>query len=94
MKRRVPHSAFFPDVNVVPHCSATVIGNTFRIFLFAVTMHKDKEDPHYRSRGELTAYDHTPLDGDMFLQVSKLQTENADDENRSALTQCFDKNLK
>ncbi|XP_052124391.1 protein trachealess [Frankliniella occidentalis] len=35
---------------------------------FQVTMHKDKEDPHYRSRGELTAYDHTPLDGDMFLQ--------------------------
>lgn len=36
---------------------------------FQVTMHKDKEDPHYRSRGELTAYDHTPLDGDMFLQA-------------------------
>lgn len=35
-------------------------------------MHKDKDDMHhepsFRSR-EMTAYDHSLLDGDMFLQV-------------------------
>ncbi|KAG8261782.1 hypothetical protein J6590_066313 [Homalodisca vitripennis] len=31
-------------------------------------MHKDKEDTQYRGRGDLSVYDHAPLDGDMFLQ--------------------------
>ncbi|XP_049846591.1 circadian locomoter output cycles protein kaput [Schistocerca gregaria] len=35
---------------------------------FQVVMHKDKEDSQYRNR-DLTAYDHSPLDGDMFLQA-------------------------
>ncbi|XP_060526861.1 aryl hydrocarbon receptor isoform X2 [Cylas formicarius] len=37
---------------------------------FQVVMHKDKEDPlgAHRSR-DLTAFDHTPLDGEMFLQA-------------------------
>ncbi|XP_046670776.1 aryl hydrocarbon receptor protein 1 isoform X2 [Homalodisca vitripennis] len=36
---------------------------------FQVTMHKDKEDTQYRGRGDLSVYDHAPLDGDMFLQA-------------------------
>lgn len=31
-------------------------------------MHKDKDDGMHRSR-DLTAFDHTLLDGEMFLQV-------------------------
>ncbi|XP_054272201.1 aryl hydrocarbon receptor protein 1-like isoform X2 [Macrosteles quadrilineatus] len=36
---------------------------------FQVTMHKDKEDGQYRGRGDLSVYDHSLLDGDMFLQA-------------------------
>jgi hypothetical protein len=32
-------------------------------------MHKEKEESQYRSRGDLSVYDHSLLDGDMFLQV-------------------------
>lgn len=32
-------------------------------------MHKEKEEAQYRSRGDLGVYDHSMLDGDMFLQV-------------------------
>lgn len=41
-------------------------------FFVSVVMHKDKEDSTviHRQR-ELTAFDHTPLDGEMFLQVSE-----------------------
>ncbi|XP_030756957.1 aryl hydrocarbon receptor protein 1 [Sitophilus oryzae] len=37
---------------------------------FQVVMHKDKDDPvgMHRTR-ELTAFDHTPMDGEMFLQA-------------------------
>lgn len=40
------------------------------IFFFSVVMHKDKEENSglHRQR-DLTAFDHTPLDGEMFLQV-------------------------
>lgn len=36
-------------------------------------MHKDKDDPVglHRPR-DLTAFDHTPMDGEMFLQVRGL----------------------
>lgn len=43
---------------------------------FLVVMHKDKEEGGglHRQR-DLTAFDHTPLDGEMFLQVTnRLQT--------------------
>lgn len=38
----------------------------------SVVMHKDKEDAQqtlHRPRADLTAFDHTPLDGEMFLQA-------------------------
>jgi hypothetical protein len=46
----------------------------FSEMLVAVVMHKDKEDgmhhdSQFRNR-DLTTYDHTLLDGEMFLQVS------------------------
>lgn len=43
------------------------------VFSIPVVMHKDKDDPGglHRPR-DLTAFDHTPLDGEMFLQVSSL----------------------
>lgn len=40
----------------------------------SVVMHKEKDDGGglHRSR-DLTAFDHTPLDGEMFLQVCIIQ---------------------
>ncbi|XP_039287777.1 aryl hydrocarbon receptor protein 1 [Nilaparvata lugens] len=36
---------------------------------FQVTMHKEKEEAQYRSRSDMSVYDHAMLDGDMFLQA-------------------------
>ncbi|CAG9839911.1 unnamed protein product [Diabrotica balteata] len=44
--------------------TATVV----KIKQAAVVMHKDKDDGLHRQR-DLTAFDHTPLDGEMFLQA-------------------------
>lgn len=50
-----------PDWNCYELCENVVC-------FVAVVMHKDKEDGMHRSR-DLTAFDHTLLDGEMFLQA-------------------------
>lgn len=46
-------------------CSCMSVNSSMFV---TVVMHKDKDDGMHRSR-DLTAFDHTLLDGEMFLQV-------------------------
>lgn len=39
-------------------------------------MHKDKDDGGLHRPRDLTAFDHTPLDGEMFLQVVLSTSQN------------------
>jgi hypothetical protein len=53
----------------------------YQISNVSVVMHRDKEDglhdPGFRSR-DLTALDHSVLDGDMFLQVRLIKSHVSD----------------
>lgn len=46
-----------------------ILSKVTEVLHVTVTMHKDKEEGQYRGRGDLSVYDHSLLDGDMFLQV-------------------------